>query len=158
MILMSRGFVDAIRSQFGTARPVLVLTGAGGVGKSALLGRFLLEHARKASEQRLLFAYLPFDDPSLRAEEPLTLVVEIVSQIERQFPDIKGRTAQARAVIEDYRERLEGFGRRGFHGAGSKALADSHQSESEELYEAIGRLLLRTLPRKHSLPNAGVTN
>ena len=67
------------------AMPALSISGPGGVGKSALVARFMLEHSRVAPEARLLFAYLDFDRSVLSITEPETLLVEILNQLDLQF-------------------------------------------------------------------------
>lgn len=66
-------------------KPPLLIYGPGGMGKSTLLAKFILDHAR-AGPQQLPFAYLDFDRPGLVAEEPLTLLLETVRQLGIQFP------------------------------------------------------------------------
>jgi hypothetical protein len=68
-----------------TRIPLLVY-GPGGVGKSTLLARFILEHARAQRQDRFPFAYLDFDRPDVAAEEPLTLLVEAVRQLGIAYP------------------------------------------------------------------------
>lgn len=85
-----------------TEKPPLVIHGPGGVGKSTLLAKFILDHLLLAAPeaikdgqavspdneaQRFPFAYLDFDRASLIAEEPITLLIEAVRQLEIQFPD-----------------------------------------------------------------------
>ncbi len=83
-------------------KPPLVLHGPGGVGKSTLLAKFILDHVmlmlpagnlaepasqdQDADPNRFPFAYLDFDRPSLIAEEPITLLIEALRQMEVQFP------------------------------------------------------------------------
>src|SRR5205085_2938653 len=57
-------------------RPLLLIYGPGGVGKSTLIARFILEHATLDEAHRIPFAYLDFDRPDLLADEPMTLLVE----------------------------------------------------------------------------------
>jgi hypothetical protein len=65
----------------------LSVSGPGGVGKSALIARFVLEHWRMPSEVRVPFAYLDLERPALNVAEPTTLVDEMLRQIVLQFPD-----------------------------------------------------------------------
>lgn len=67
-------------------QPALNVFGPGGVGKSALVARFMLEHTRLPEEVRIPFAYLDFDRPTLDIAKPLTLCVEMIRQLHLQFP------------------------------------------------------------------------
>lgn len=67
-------------------RGALSIFGPGGVGKSALIARFMLEHARLPDEIRVPFAYLDFDRPMLDISDPLTLCLEMLRQLHLQFP------------------------------------------------------------------------
>jgi hypothetical protein len=67
------------------AMPALSISGPGGVGKSALVARFMLEHSRLVSDARLVFAYLDFDRSVLSVTEPETLLAEILNQLDLQF-------------------------------------------------------------------------
>ncbi len=66
-------------------RPPLFIHGPGGCGKSTLIARFILDHA-DLETLRIPFAYLDFDRPGLVAEEPITLLIEIMRQLALQYP------------------------------------------------------------------------
>jgi hypothetical protein len=90
-VLPPGSFFAGVREQirrWGTPQrtPAVSLSGPGGVGKSALVARFLLDHARLPFEERLPFAYLDFDRTSLDFGRPATLVLEIAQQLHSQFP------------------------------------------------------------------------
>jgi tetratricopeptide (TPR) repeat protein len=65
----------------GSERPPLLITGPGGIGKSTLLAKFILEHVK---QRNVLFAYLDFDRPVLSATEPETILLEAARQIATQ--------------------------------------------------------------------------
>jgi hypothetical protein len=67
-------------------QPALSVFGPGGVGKSALVARFMLEHTRLPEDVRIPFAYLDFDRPTLDISRPLTLCAEMLRQLYLQFP------------------------------------------------------------------------
>ncbi|WP_405421295.1 AAA family ATPase [Streptomyces erythrochromogenes] len=70
--------------------------GPGGVGKSTVVARFLLDHVvRPGAEGGLLFAYLPFDRGDLVPEQPLGLLSEILRQFTVLEPGLGGRTARS---------------------------------------------------------------
>ncbi|HEV7529011.1 MAG TPA: ATP-binding protein [Solirubrobacteraceae bacterium] len=65
----------------GSERPPLLITGPGGIGKSTLLAKFILDHVQ---QRNVLFAYLDFDRPVLSATEPETILLEAARQIATQ--------------------------------------------------------------------------
>lgn len=68
-------------------RPPLHLHGPGGIGKSALLARFILDHTRPDDNPHPLpFVYLDFDRASLDPARPDTLLEESIRQLLIQFP------------------------------------------------------------------------
>ena len=71
-----RGIVGLVSSKL----PLLVY-GPGGVGKSSLVARFILEHARAHEQDRFPFIYLDFDRPEITGSQPLTLLIEAVRQL-----------------------------------------------------------------------------
>jgi cellulose synthase operon protein C len=79
--------------------PPIVIYGPGGMGKSALIARFIGEHAT-TPDASFPFVYLDFDRVSLRAEEPLTLLAEAVRQLGLQY-------AETRVYAERVRSRLQ---------------------------------------------------
>lgn len=69
-------------------KPPLVIHGPGGMGKSALIARLIWEHAT-IRDARFPFVYLDFDRVTLRAEEPLTLLIEAVRQLGLQYEEAR---------------------------------------------------------------------
>jgi Trypsin-like peptidase domain/Effector-associated domain 1 len=68
-------------------KPPLLIYGPGGVGKSTLVARFILEHAEAVEQDHLPFAYLDFDRTDVDAAEPLTLLSEALRQLGIAYPD-----------------------------------------------------------------------
>lgn len=65
----------------------LMITGMGGMGKSALLSKFLLEHLHAAARRAdFLIAYIDFDRPGIWPDQPLTVLAEIAQQLGLQVP------------------------------------------------------------------------
>ena len=69
-------------------RPPLHLYGPGGMGKSALLARFILQHADDPSRPPMPFVYLDFDRGALDPRRPNTLLEDAIRQLLAQFPDL----------------------------------------------------------------------
>jgi len=70
-------------------RPPLVIHGPGGVGKSTLMAKFLLQHEAAHQQERFPFVYIDFDRPDIRPVNAYTLLAEIASQMAMQYPEIK---------------------------------------------------------------------
>ena len=67
--------------------PPLLLYGPGGVGKSTLVAKFLLEHMELPKAIRIPFVYLDFQRPNLVVDEPRTLLAESARQLAIQYPE-----------------------------------------------------------------------
>jgi V8-like Glu-specific endopeptidase len=91
-------FETARRSvvDFFAGNSPMMIYGPGGVGKSTLVSRFILEHARALEADRFPFAYLDFDRPEITAAEPLTLLIEAVRQLGIEYPDAQERCERVR--------------------------------------------------------------
>lgn len=76
-----------------TERPPLLIHGPGGMGKSTLVARFILDIFGKGADA-IPVVYLDCDRPGLVAEEPVTMLAEAVRQLGLQFPSFQ-RTAQS---------------------------------------------------------------
>ncbi|WP_159047381.1 ATP-binding protein [Streptomyces sp. XY332] len=86
-----------------TQCPRLVVYGPGGVGKSTLLARFLLDQARTTAKPGLPFSYLTFDRADLLPHQPLTLLMEATRQLGLFCPSISD---QAKGLEEAVRGTL----------------------------------------------------
>jgi formylglycine-generating enzyme required for sulfatase activity len=84
-------------------RPPLFVNGPGGCGKSTLIAKFILQHAEIAESARFPFAYLDFDRPGLLAEEPVTLLMEVMRQLASQFPESRD---EYRRMAEEWDARI----------------------------------------------------
>ncbi|HYO44282.1 MAG TPA: ATP-binding protein [Candidatus Limnocylindrales bacterium] len=96
--LLGRIAAKTLRWARPDAVPALSLHGPGGVGKSALVGRFMLEHTRLPDGGRIPFAYLDFDRAALDVADPYGLVTEMIRQLAAQFP--VDRFEHMRATVE----------------------------------------------------------
>jgi hypothetical protein len=63
--------------------PLLVI-GPGGMGKSAFLAKFLLNHVTLAPGGDFAFAYIDFDRSAIWPDEPLTILADIAAQLANQ--------------------------------------------------------------------------
>lgn len=87
---------DFITSRPGT-RPLLI-HGPGGVGKSTLLAKLLLDHLTETDpSDRFPYAYLDFDLSALNVSEPMTLIAESARQLAAQYPSLRHEWEAARA-------------------------------------------------------------
>jgi len=66
-------------------RPPLVIYGIGGVGKSTLMAKFLLQHTEAREEQRFPFIYVDFDHPDIGSGSLANLLAKIAGQLASQF-------------------------------------------------------------------------
>lgn len=80
------GFYAKNLRDFPRAMPILSICGPGGIGKSALVGKLLLEATLGDLQHKMPFAYLAFDQSTLRIESPFTILLEMVAQLQLQLP------------------------------------------------------------------------
>jgi hypothetical protein len=91
----------AVRSLGSEQRAPMIIYGPGGCGKSALLSRFILEHADSSTP--VPFLYFDFDRTDLLPEEPATLLLEGLRQIALQYPRSR---RECEAVRRRWSQRL----------------------------------------------------
>jgi len=82
------------------ARPLMIF-GPGGVGKSTLLARFILETVDRQQPGEFAFCYWDFDRTTLLPEEPMTLLAELVQQLALQFAQIRPQAQKLRRRLLD---------------------------------------------------------
>jgi hypothetical protein len=86
------------------ANQPLLVRGIGGMGKSTLIGKFVLDHALFEGVE-LLFAYLDFDRAALAPRQPLQLLIEIAAQLglamPRAEPELSKLRGDLRQTIDD---------------------------------------------------------
>jgi cellulose synthase operon protein C len=66
--------------------PPLYVAGPGGVGKSSLIARFILNHLDAPEARAMPFVMLDFDRAQLEPRMPLSLLVAALHQLRAQFP------------------------------------------------------------------------
>jgi GTPase SAR1 family protein len=135
--VLPEGFLDVVRRSSANAlgnlglqrllhQVPLVITGMGGMGKTALLSRFLLEHLHAQADRDMLFAYIDFDKSSIWPDQPLTVLAEVAQQLALQVTEhsayLQGLSARLVSELsvttkygDDY-ESFEAFGNLGTHG------------------------------------------
>ena len=80
----------------------LLIYGPGGIGKSTLLAKFLLEHLTgNTAEKRFPYAYLDFDLSILDSQEPLTLIAEMARQFAVQYSSSSSQWEKLRSECLD---------------------------------------------------------
>ena len=105
--------------------PAMVVHGIGGIGKSTLVARFVMDLFGAVERgERLAWAYLDLDRPSLSSGDPSGVLDDVVRQIGAQFPDhrrvlehsrdvahrrTKGAGLESSDTAASYRQRVAGF-------------------------------------------------
>lgn len=78
-------------------RPLLI-HGPGGVGKSTLLAKFLLDHLTETPpKDRFPYIYVDFDLSALNVREPVTMLAEAARQLAEQYPTSREKWEAARS-------------------------------------------------------------
>jgi hypothetical protein len=147
--VVSPSIWQKLRSFIGLeSKPPLALWGPGGVGKTALVGKFLLEHVDAPNSGWFPFAYLPFDSESLDVKEPFTILIASADQLTAQVEGGDGSNNPAavavvefKKLVEEYRDTRVQLRDRASH-RGSQRLADTSAAE-QSLYGAFAVLLNR---------------
>lgn len=86
MGVSARRFVRRARRSLLSDPPLFVL-GPGGVGKSSLMARFILDHVDPAGDAPLPFVLVDFDRAQVEPTLPLSLLLAAIQQLRVQFPD-----------------------------------------------------------------------
>jgi hypothetical protein len=95
------------RVLLSTEKPLLVF-GPGGIGKTTLVARFIVDHAR-ATQHRIPFAYLDFDRVPATEEAAAALLIEAVRQLGLQFDDVvQDKSESLRKVLQQVLRSREG--------------------------------------------------
>lgn len=68
-------------------KPPLVLSGIGGIGKSTIIARFILDNITYKTKGKLPFVYFDFDKPGISLSAPYLLILEGLRQLSFQFPE-----------------------------------------------------------------------
>lgn len=91
---------QSIEGSFGLRRArMMVISADGGIGKSTLIAKFVLDHALLAPTP-IPFAFLDFDRAALQPRNPASLLGEIARQVALQFPAHGKRLTAFQANVE----------------------------------------------------------
>lgn len=88
---------------------VLMLQGPGGVGKSTVLAKFILDAVEKSPDPPTVMV-LNLDDPQLVIDDPFTLLQEAGRQLRIQHPDLNPRLDEMRDYIASLQRRSRSVG------------------------------------------------
>ncbi|MFF5761872.1 trypsin-like peptidase domain-containing protein [Streptomyces tanashiensis] len=113
------------------AEPPVLLHGVGGIGKSTLLAKFLVDALAAAGPAGFPFAYIDFARPTLSIHEPATVIAEMARQLGVHHP-------AHRAAFEELADECER----------TAALQRGERNELDELSQLAGTRA--TLGRDHS--------
>lgn len=89
-----------------TGRQPKTVWGTGGAGKTTLIAKFMLEHAR-AADARFPFAYLDFDRATITARNRAGLLAEMCRQVGAQFHELTGPMASLRSDLAEAARKIE---------------------------------------------------
>jgi hypothetical protein len=68
-------------------KPPMLIHGIGGIGKSTLISKFIMEQNSQNNGKMLPFVYIDFDLPGFTLKEPLNILIESLRQLAIQFPN-----------------------------------------------------------------------
>lgn len=88
---------------------VLMLQGPGGVGKSTVLAKFILDAVEHSPDPPTVML-LNLDDPQLVIDDPFTLLQEAGRQLRIQHPDLNPRLDQMRDYVASLQRRSRSVG------------------------------------------------
>ncbi|MBB5790185.1 AAA family ATPase [Jiangella mangrovi] len=141
----------------------LVVTGPGGIGKSTLMARFLLDHVDRPG-RRIPWVHVDFESATLRIQEPVSLVAEMARQLAAQYPDeahaLEELRSAARAQsrlqrqqfeeldeLEDYATTRASLGREAKYRYHTQS-----RDEDAQAAHTLGRTLRRAVARQAADP------
>ena len=135
-----------------SSNPPLLLYGVGGVGKSTLTARFLLDLAeRDETDEPTAWAYLDLDRPTLATYEPLALLADIVRQVGAELPQVRRYLDYAGAEAD------EGSLGEGLESLGSDRLRETVQRLAEATNNGCGGRLVVVLDTYEELQRADIS-
>lgn len=82
-------------------KPPLIINGIGGIGKSTLIAKFIVNNLIERKGKRLPFLYFDFDQPGLSISDPLMIITNALVQLCFQFPNSKDYIEHIRNEINE---------------------------------------------------------
>jgi len=67
-------------------KPPMLVQGIGGIGKSTIVSKIIIDNNKENKGSRMPFVYIDFDLPGFSISEPLTILIEAMRQLIFQFP------------------------------------------------------------------------
>ena len=120
----------------------LIIYGPGGMGKSTVVARFVLDRSRSAQAPRIPFTYLTFDRPELLPQRPLGLLAEMIRQLSLQDPRVAAGTAGTVAALEQTQRSLLGSElEQSISRSSSARTYQRRQRDERELVEQFARVV-----------------
>jgi hypothetical protein len=135
--------------------PPLLLCGPGGVGKTALLGKFLSEYTGRDARAWFPFSFLAFDSQTLDITEPFTILIAAAAQLQSQMVRDATTSAQQqrisqidddfdrfRAAVTEYRNQRGTIGQRARNrSTGRSSRLEEREKVERGLQRSFGELL-----------------
>lgn len=115
------------------ANEPLVLLGIGGMGKSTLIAKFILDHALFPGAS-LPFVYLDFDRAVLAPRQPLQLLIDIALQLGLWFPAIEEKLKSLRF---DLRDAIDGLAKNPDRRSGEEGTRSKLNACCKELRDIV---------------------
>ncbi|MEX0289336.1 MAG: hypothetical protein AB3N14_09525 [Flavobacteriaceae bacterium] len=114
-------------------KPPLLIKGIGGIGKSTLVSKFIMNHNNQVRGRSLPFVYIDFDMHGFSIREPLTILIEALRQIRIQYPHYT-------VIVNKISEDISNMIHRGNNRPG-KARKKSSASSRDFIYDYIRDLI-----------------
>jgi len=140
-------FERARQFVFGRSVAPLILTGIGGVGKTALVARFILDFFEHEKAGCFPFLYLAFDNKAIDPAEPHTIIAAALRQLETQLQSKAGpserQVGEVREQLGRYLEQRERLSGRAVAERGQRARIEGLLERDQKLFRSFAEVLDR---------------